>query len=391
MKIKPERREFLVRSGLWLAAGAGTWAGTAVFSSLWENAPRLAHAEMKVFRLSRALKVRKSRKERRKAFRKRVWSGPHLIVNTRTRVVHWPHPGIFARCHQFMPAAKNTQVADPRDWRSLLGAAADKRNRGRGDRIDDRVVLASTGVPVNTPANVDKIAPLRFDMHQESSIREALALSSLTIDENTSDITGLSSALEILEPVLVWKREATNIFESQTNRRDKPVKQDWRTLMLYARLQCLASSQDWKATHTTLRAKFGGLGIQVDNSISSWDHSTSKFDFRDVLGSPERFERFHRKTVQLHASHSTFRRKLKGRVEEAKLIFMGADSSSGKDTRQGEGSSNLPSRSLHRSRRQRSTLARFRKYLRQKRRVLQARLDNRPHSRHAFKTQKGEG
>jgi len=273
----------------------------------------------------------------------------------------------------------------PREWRALLGSSADAA------KAKGRPKLSALGIKVNPALNRDGITTarkkpsFRFNFKQEGSIREVLSLNALNIDEMTLEVNGINEALMILEPGLIWEKEQRNIFEPDRVRQFKSPKQDWRMLYLYSRLHCLANPSNSELARMNIQNKLRTLGMEADGSTSNWLEQTTPLSLQGVLVDTEHFRTFHSKTVKVHPSQRTFRKKLADRVKQSKLIFMGVDSSSGKDTRQGEGSSNLPSDSLHYPHRKRSVSARFWKYVRHKTRLIQARLQHQVHSRRSLR------
>lgn len=319
------RRDFLVRSfsGFVLSGFA---AACAVSLLKWN----LGGSHQKKILSRKHGRLLPNKGERRKRFRaKPVWLASTLVLNQRTKILHWPLPELFKERNPV--SSRNSQFPPVEQWRKVLGEAADAKCERRSKVI-------------------------HFDCRRNARIRELLALLSITslpeggfqnIDEA---LKTLRPALQVPEKCPSW-RKSTGLFPR--------FKRNWRLYALYAKLTCLANERDATKASSKILEAFGQDGfIDFGEYVAKDRNHGHPF----ASGGPsERFAEWHAKVVG--KTGSGFKKNLARRIVEAKLLAEGA-SSSGKDTLKGEESSNL-SAHLHHPRK-RPFASRLRRYWKKK-------------------------
>lgn len=212
-------------------------------------------------------------------------------------------------------------------------------------------------------------------------MRETLALGSVKVDLNSLSFGHLEEALGVLRPALKLglprSQGRSGCGElAQTKIPD-------RVLILYARLLCLQYENDPKGAYDMLRDQLAEK--TPTDVLKAKMFSKQRVGLSTILEQPpwssfETFKKWHSKTVEYHPKHRVFRMRLASRILDAQEVLVSRpatlerDSSSGQDTLQGEESSNLSSRPPQFRHRRRSWMARVRKKLRQKRKLVVCRF-----------------
>jgi len=310
-----------------------------------------------LFKRARSNDVHKRNRheEKRKSFRNmKTATESRMVLNNVSKVVHWPTPGLF-KYRQSLPKGDRIEFS-PEEWRVHLGAMADVFyiRRGRGE-----------------PPS------LHFIAKHQTLIREVLALNA--IRANGDNFEGIDEALQILKPTLLAREPGDGMRRRVHLKLRSTRKQNFRVFDLYAKLACLQNAADPNTAYAVVIDGFKPAGGPFGLRPSLGDQLFATRNSIQWPGGWNGFVRFHKKAIEVHSKHRTFRKRLACRILEAKRV-VGEGSSSGKDTRQREGSSNLPPNSLHCHNRKRSLGTIITKRIRKVARNLRKRFGS-PHSR----------
>src|SRR5207244_168829 len=128
---------------------------------------------------------RRTRETRKRLEKHPQWQDKRMILNTKHRVVHWPHPALFKARYK---GPKDQQPGFPALWAEVLGANA----------------YAATGAGYCKRTECDRKSGkprkedgVHFHFGQEPRIRETLALSTIQVDRDLN-FSNLDIALKIL-------------------------------------------------------------------------------------------------------------------------------------------------------------------------------------------------
>jgi hypothetical protein len=375
--MSQDRRAFLKTLAGWSVSLCGVvlWA---YFLSLF-RLRRNSHKERKRLAvpglaLSFSHTGRRNEVTRERLKRHPQWQDKNMILNRKHGVVHWPHPALF-RARYKRP--EDQHPFSPVTWADVLGTNA--------------YLATGVGYCKRSECDPNSGAPkkedgVHFHFGQEPRVRETLALSKIEVDRDFN-FSNLDTALKILLPA-IQRRSAREAFESSRLRghnahtpglRDYPgssrthkreSRPESRFFLLYARLVCLQHEHEPKVAQQEI-AKLANVDPELIDIPFGKDFEHMPSPPTLFMPASQRgifncanFECWHQKTVERHAKHNVFRRKLARRIIVAREIT-GVGSSSGKDPLRGEWSSNLQPDSLHYTHR-RSWLSRQRKRARRK-------------------------